>query len=195
MAASLAKTVGMQLQVNQQQPLALLADDVIRNHVLTQPGPWDAGWLAVRVSSRKAGSSSSSSSTASPNSSGAGSSNLDGDEAGLLHSQEAKNAAACPASECLKAHCSQDGSQQQQLLQVELVAAFTSQSFAVGYLSNSERSTEAAPAVAPEEHVQVLRVAGSVHSAALDDGGLQWQKANCSVKCLEFSCHWPMTSV
>eukprot|EP00775_Hariotina_reticulata_P012759 gene12759-12888_t len=93
----------------------------------------------------------------------------------------------------MQLQCSQNASQQ--LLRVELVAAFTSQSFAVGYLSStSDRSSAAGPIVAPEEHVHVLRVADGVGSAAAD--GVLRQTSNCpAVKCLEFSCNWPISPV
>lgn len=58
MACTLAKSAAMQLQVEPHCMPTQAAEDVLRTQLLTQPGPWDAGLVAVRVNTNRSDSSS-----------------------------------------------------------------------------------------------------------------------------------------
>lgn len=148
MAASLARAAGMQLQLQRQQALEPLLTQLLQTQLLSQPGPWDAGVLALRVV-RSAGDDCSSSQMSTSGSQPSSSPAAGGGGGGAGRCQQEQGAAA-----------------DVERLRVELVAAFTSHSFAIGY---------AAAGMQPQVHV--------LRRPAVGDGA--------AVKCLAFSCNWP----
>jgi hypothetical protein len=181
MAASLAQAAGMQLQVEPQAPLPGLAEQLLTHHLLTQPGPWDAGIIAARVSSSGSGSSSSGSSSGASqgcssrgeSSGSAGSWPAQADEQGVTQ--------AAPS-----------------LLRVELVAAFTSPSFAVGYLGCTSSSSGSSSSSSSSRRqglreVQTLRCnnAAAAPAGGAAGGMLSVEQQQPGVTAMEVCCTWP----
>jgi hypothetical protein len=245
MACSLAKSVGMQLQVEPHTLPTQAAQDVLKGQLLILEGPWDAGVIAVRVSSSSNGGSSGgdgSSTSSSSSSSGDSSSGEAGARCGDAKTSAAgtkgpqqESAGALDRGPPLTVELSRQQQQQQQqqqqewrqqqqqeqqqgadeeaaaaagckvtarddvsMLRVEFAAAFSSPSFAVGYLAATGQQ-------APVCAVQVLRErqpgyqclgGDAAATGSGSDGtvaGKDVAKAGPpGVTCLEFCCSWPL---
>jgi hypothetical protein len=198
MAASLARAAGMQLQLAAGQQLEPLAVALLQGSMLSQQGPWDAGLLAVRVDGSSSSGSGSSSESSGSDSRCERSSGIV-EQAGYREGGQAAHsrieAVAADTEEqqtdLLQVQQQQQQQQQrQQRLVVELVAAFTSPSFAVGWVGSGPQA---------RQQVVVLRRQG-VAAAAADDlpeedlaGGLGSQfGVQAEVKCMEVCCSWPL---
>lgn len=187
MAASLARAAAMTLQLEAGRQLEPLAVALLQGSMLSQPGPWDAGLLAVRVDGSSTSSGGGRSSNGSSDSSG--NSGSSGAAAGSA-AQHEQAADAGHADQGLL--CNGDKQRQQRLI-VELVAAFTSPSFAIGWLG---------PGLQDKAQAVVLRRAGPANAAAVAGGAAEAAPAGRlgqlpavppQVKCLEVSCSWPLS--
>lgn len=215
MAASLAKATAMQLQAGPQQHLEQAVQELITNTVLHHLPPWDTGIIAARVSESDdcpVGSSTSSTVSerigSSGDSGGSSSQPLAPHDAsmGASPDQQQINSQELGLNQCqvdtkMQSGINATGAQQQQRRQrLDFVAGFTSESFAVGYLS----ATSSAEA---QTEVHILRRSSSQHSkpclgprlitrdsssdarmAELTDSQAGLQPP--VVKCLVLSCNW-----
>uniref|UniRef100_A0A383V1S9 Uncharacterized protein n=1 Tax=Tetradesmus obliquus TaxID=3088 RepID=A0A383V1S9_TETOB len=184
MAASLARAAAMTLQLEGGRQLQPLATQLLQGSMLSQPGPWDAGLLAVRV----AGSSSSSSRNESSDSSD--NSGSSGDAAGSAAQHEQAEDAGHADQGLL---CNGEKQRQQRLV-VELVAAFTSPSFAIGWLGPGPQAKAQAVVLrqAGPANASAAAVAGGAAEAAPAGRLGQLPALPPQVKCLEVSCSWPL---
>jgi hypothetical protein len=180
MAASLAKATGMQLQLAAGQHMEPLAVQLLQGSMLSQPGPWDAGILAVRVD---------------------GSSNTDG-SSGSDGSGAATGSSAQPEEEAEEAgpgspsngeqQQDQQQQQQQQRLVVELIAAFTSPSFAIGWVGSGPQSRLQAVVLRQQGPAGGAAAAAEGAAEGGPAGRLGRQAGQPEVKCLEVCCSWPL---
>jgi hypothetical protein len=190
MNASLARVAGMELQNPGNAQAEQLAVRLLERSILTQRRPWDAGMLAVRVDV-SGGDPGSESSATSSGSSDSGSS-ADGAEhfAPVGAASAGTDSGPGPAA---PHGAGQQQQQQQRKLCVELAAAYTSPSFAVGWLTSEPQAAL---------QVEVLRQEGgrgpdgAAAQAAAGGGGLQQQQPELELRpqvaCMGAACSWAL---
>jgi hypothetical protein len=247
MACSLARAAGLQLLAQPHGLPTQAGEAVLRGQLLNQPGPWDAGLIAVRVSNSSSGSGSCNSGSSSDFSSSRSGSPTGAagraDLAGTADVQEQADGGRCapnyssevptapkselqghqqklqvvgssPATTAAAAGVSNQQLQQQPggvsvaaapeahvhpaaaVMRVEFVAAFTSPSFAVGYLARNGRQASMTdvqvlharqPGIPPPAAAAANPAAVGADSSHVEAHTTQLH----NITSLEVSCSWP----
>lgn len=231
MACALAKSAALQLQAEPHSMPTQAAAHVLRSHLLSQPGPWDAGLVAVRVDASS--SSGNGHSAASQSSSEDSSTGAAAQEQGVAAEEQAgcgsqlqpplpavqpvaavvgSAADKSPAAEqqangaaaAVAASCQPTAPAVPLTVRVEFVAAFTSPSFAVGYLARDGRQSvlsDVAVLRGSQANASAGATAATPGTAA---GGSASAAGPCPVKSdanahrqpsvssMEVSCSWPV---
>lgn len=231
MACALAKSAALQLQAEPHSMPTQAAAHVLRSQLLSQPGPWDAGLVAVRVdasSSSGNGHTAASRSSSEDSSKGAAAQEQGvaaEDQAGCgpqvqppvpaLQSVAAVVESAtdkCSAAEqqaneaaaAVAASCQPTAPAVPLTVRVEFVAAFTSPSFAVGYLARDGRQSVLSDVAVLRSSQAITRAGATAATPGTATGGSASAAGHGpvpfsasahhlpSVSSMEVSCSWPV---
>jgi hypothetical protein len=207
MACALAKSAALQLQADAHSMPTQAAEHVLRTHLLSQPGPWDAGLVAVRVDTSSSSGSHSAASRSSSDDSSEGAAaqerGCDSQSASLQPATARSECAAdtgtagqqhtCEAAAVVAASCQPTAPAMPLTVRVEFVAAFTSPSFAVGYLARDGRQSVLSDvAVLRGSQAGATAAGGTATTPGPVESGSSASHQPPSVSSMEVSCSWPL---